>query len=42
MVVMLVVREINEDYIIAIVFGILSVLSLLFSVLLFRKIKPSS
>ena len=38
MVVMLVVREINEDYTVALVFGMLSLLSITFSVLLFRSI----
>ncbi len=41
MVVMLSIREINEDYSVAVVFGILSVLSLFFGIILFRKIKPS-
>ncbi len=39
MVVMLLVRDISEDYTVAVVFGILSVLSLFFSIILFRKIK---
>lgn len=39
MVVMLVVRDISEDYTVALVFGVLSVLSLFFSIVLFRKIK---
>lgn len=42
MVVMLVLKDISEDFTIAVVFGILSVLSLFFSVVLFRKIKPST
>lgn len=42
MVIMLVLRGISEDFTVAIVFGILSVCSILFSVLLFRKLKPYS
>ena len=41
MVVMLALREINEDYTVAMVFGILSVSSLLFSILLFRKLRSA-
>lgn len=39
MVIVLVLREISEDFTVAIVFGILSLTSILFSVLLFRRIK---
>ena len=42
MVVMLRVREISEDFTVAIVFGVLSVSSLIFLVLLFRKVKTLS
>lgn len=42
MVVMLKVREINEDFTIALVFGVLSISSLIFLVLLFRKVKTLS
>lgn len=40
MVIMLRVREISEDYTVAIVFAVLSVSSLVFLVMLFRKVKP--
>ena len=41
MVVMLLVREISEDFTVAIVFAVLALTSILFSVLLFRSIKTS-
>lgn len=39
MVLMLVVREVSEDYTVAIVFGVLSIASLLITILFFRRIK---
>ena len=39
MVIMLVVREISEDFTVAIVFGVLSVTSVAFTILLFRRVK---
>lgn len=41
MVVLLVVRDISEDFTVAIVFGVLSLTSILFSVLLFKSIKAN-
>jgi hypothetical protein len=41
MVIMLVVRDISEDFTVAIVFGLLSLCSILFSVLLFKSIKAN-
>jgi hypothetical protein len=41
MVVMLFLREVSEDMTVAIVFGVLSIASLVFAVLLFRKVKPT-
>jgi len=42
MVIMLNVREISEDSTIALVFGVLAVFSLIFLVLLFRKVNSLS
>lgn len=42
MVIMLKVREINEDFTIALVFGVLFIFSLIFAVSLFRKVKSLS
>lgn len=42
MVLMLVLREISEDFTVALVFGVLSISSLLFAISLFRKIEPIS
>jgi hypothetical protein len=42
MVIVLVLREINEDFTVAIVFGVLSILSALMLILLFHRIKSSS
>jgi len=39
MVLVLMVRDISEDYTVAIVFGVLSVTSVIFSLLLFRRLK---
>jgi hypothetical protein len=42
MVVMVVVKGINEDFTVALVFGVLSVTSTIFTILLFRKIRTTS
>jgi CHASE2 domain-containing sensor protein len=41
MVLMLVIRQISEDFTVAVVFGVLSVCSMILSYLLFRTLKKS-